>query len=69
MESVQLSTSDEYYLKQRNKIETLFSLLIGKYHWVTSKARNREGYLAGIYTSLCAYQVCHQNKPTIQVRK
>lgn len=30
MESVQLSTSDEYYLKQRNKIETLFSLLKGK---------------------------------------
>ncbi|WP_166172222.1 IS982 family transposase [Acinetobacter sp. SA01] len=67
MKSVQLSTSDEYHLKQRNKIETLFSLLKGKYHLVTSKARSIEGYLAGIYASLCAYQLCHQNKPTIQV--
>lgn len=67
MKSVQLSTADEYHLKQRNKIETLFSLLKGKYHLVTSKARSIEGYLAGIYASLCAYQLCHQNKPTIRV--
>ncbi|QSQ94317.1 IS982 family transposase [Acinetobacter indicus] len=67
MKSVQFSTADEYHLKQRNKIETLFSLLKGKYHLVTSKARNIEGYLAGIYASLCAYQLCHQNKPTIRV--
>lgn len=67
MKSVQLSTVDEYHLKQRNKIETLFSLLKGKYHLVTSKARSIEGYLAGIYASLCAYQLCHQNKPTIRV--
>ena len=67
MKSVQLSTVDEYHLKQRNKIETLFSLLKGKYHLVTSKARSIEEYLAGIYASLCAYQLCHQNKPTIRV--
>ena len=28
MQSVQLCASDEYHLKQHNKIETLFSLLI-----------------------------------------
>lgn len=67
MKSVQLSTSDEYHLKQRNKIETLFSLLKGQYNLVTSKARSIEGYLAGIYASLCSYQLCHQNKPTIRV--
>ena len=67
MKSVQLSTADEYHLKQRNKIETLFSLLKGKYHLVTSKARSIQGYLAGVYASLCAYQLCHQNKPTIRV--
>ncbi|NNH34087.1 IS982 family transposase, partial [Acinetobacter sp. NIPH 2377] len=25
------------------------------------------GFLSGIYASLCAYQLCHQNKPTIQI--
>jgi len=29
MQSVQLCASDEYHLKQHNKIETLFSLLKG----------------------------------------
>lgn len=67
MKTAQLATSDEYHLKQRNKIETLFSLLKGKYHLISSKARSIEGYLAGIYASLCAYQLCHQNKPTIRV--
>lgn len=67
MKFIQLSTSDEYHLKQRNKIETLFSLLKGRYNLITSKARSIEGYLAGIYASLCAYQLCHQNKPTIRV--
>lgn len=67
MQAVQLSKEDEYYLKQRNKIETLFSLLKGKYNLVTSNARSVEGYLAGIYASLCAYQLCHQNKPIIRV--
>ncbi|ENW80014.1 hypothetical protein F908_02211 [Acinetobacter sp. NIPH 284] len=67
MQAVQLSEEDEYHLKQRNKIETLFSLLKGTYHLVTTKARSVAGYLAGIYASLCAYQLCHQNKPTIQV--
>jgi len=51
MKSAQLSTLNEYHLKQRNKIETLFSLLKGKYHLVMSKARSIEGYLAGIYAS------------------
>ncbi len=67
MEPVQLCTSDEYHLKQRNKIETLFSLLKGQYNLVTSKARSLDGFLSGIYASLCAYQLIHQNKPTIQV--
>jgi len=49
MKSIQLSKSDEYHLKQRNKIETLFSLLKGRYNLVTSKARSIEGHLAGIY--------------------
>jgi len=55
MKCVQLSTVNEYHLKQRNKIEILFSLLKRKYHLVTSKARSIEGYLTGIYASLCAY--------------
>ena len=67
MKSVELSVSDEYHLKQRNKIETLFSLLKGQYNLVTSKARSVAGYLAGIYASLCAYQLCHQNKPMIRI--
>lgn len=69
MKSVQLSTLDEYHLKQRNKIETLFSLLKGQYHLVTSKARSIADYFAGIYAFLCAYQLTHRNKLTIQVRK
>ena len=40
MQLVQLSKEDEYHLKQRNKIETLFSLLKGTYNLVTSKARS-----------------------------
>jgi hypothetical protein len=67
MKSVQLQESDEYYLKQRNKIETLFSLLKGQYNLVTSKARSISGFLSGIYASLCAYQLIHRNKPTIQI--
>ena len=67
MESIQLSASDEYHLRQRNKIETLFSLLKGQYHLVTSKARSTYGFLSGIYASLCAYQLTHRNKPTIQI--
>ena len=67
MQAVKLSKADAHNLRQRNKIETLFSLLKGKYNLVTSKARSVEGYLAGIYASLCAYQLCHQNKPTIEI--
>lgn len=64
---VQLCTSDEYHLKQRNKIETLFSLLKGQYNLVTSKARSIHGFLSGIYASLCAYQLTQRNKPKIQI--
>jgi len=39
MQAIQLSVPDEYHLRQRNKIETLFSLLKGQYNLVTSKAR------------------------------
>ena len=67
MRTVQLCAQDEYHLKQRNKIETLFSLLKGQYNLVTSKARSIRGFLSGIYASLCAYQLTHRNKPTIQI--
>src|SRR5690606_9380436 len=43
MQAIQLSKSDKYHLKQRNKIETLFSLLKGQYKLLTSKARNVHG--------------------------
>ena len=67
MQAIKLSASDEYHLRQRNKIETLFSLLKGQYNLVTSKARSVRGFLSGIYASLCAYQLAHQNKPTIHI--
>ncbi|OTG73250.1 IS982 family transposase [Acinetobacter sp. ANC 4169] len=69
MKSVELPESDEYHLKQRNKIETLFSLLKGQYNLVTSKARCMSGFLSGIYASLCAYQLSYRNKPIIQIMK
>jgi len=43
------------------------SLLKGTYNLVMSKAQSIAGYLAGIYASLCAYQICHQNKPMIRI--
>ena len=67
MQTVQLFASDEYHLKQHNKIETLFSLLKGQYNLVTSRARSMAGFLSGVYASLCAYQLTQQNKPTIQI--
>ena len=67
MKSIQLSKADEYHLIQRNKIEALFNLLKGAYNLVTTKARSVAGYLAGIYASLCVYQICHQNKPMIHI--
>lgn len=69
MQAIQLCASDEYHLRQRNKIETLFSLLKGQYNLVTSKARSLHGFLSGIYASLCAYQLTHRNKPTIQIKE
>lgn len=35
MRAISLSRVDEYHLKQRNKIERLFSLLKGQYNLVT----------------------------------
>ena len=67
MQAIQLSVPDEYHLRQRNKIETLFSLLKGQYNLVTSKARSIHGFLSGIYASLCAYQLTHRNKPIIRI--
>lgn len=55
MPVIQFFTSDEYHLRQRNKIEKLFSLLKEKYNLVMSKARSTIGYLRGIYSSLKAY--------------
>lgn len=68
MQAVKLSKADTCNLRQHNKIKTLLSFLKRKYNLVTRKARNIEGYLAGIYTTLCAYQLCHENKPTIRIR-
>jgi len=48
MKLVQLLASDEYPLKQRNKIETLFSILKGQYNLVTSKVRSISDFLSGI---------------------
>lgn len=67
MQSIHLLEEDEYHLRQRNKIETLFSLLKGTYNLVTSKIRSVSGYLAGIYASLCAYQLYHKNRPMIRI--
>ena len=52
MQAARLSEADEYRLKQRNKIEILFSLLKEKYTLATRKARSISGYLAEIYASL-----------------
>ena len=65
MQLINLSKEDEYHLKQRNKIETLFSLLKGTYNLVTSKARSVASYLADIYATLSAYGLRHQNKSMI----
>ncbi|ENX02187.1 hypothetical protein F899_01374 [Acinetobacter sp. CIP 101934] len=62
MQSIQLCESAEYPLQRCNKIETLFSLLKGQYNLVTSRSRSILGFLSGIYASLCAYQLTHQNK-------
>lgn len=69
MKSIQLSASDEYHLKQRNKIETLVRLLKRQHNLVKSKAHSISGFLSGMYASLCAYQICHRNKPTIRIKK
>ena len=63
MRPMELSSEDEAMLRQRNKIETVFSLLKQQYNLVSSRHRSISGYFAGIYASLCAYQICHQNKP------
>lgn len=67
MQAIKLPFIDEYYLRQRNKIETLFSLLKCKYRLVSNLHRCVAGYLAGIHASLIAYQLNQQNKPKIHV--
>lgn len=44
MQSVRLCESDAYHLKQRNKIETLFSILKDQYNLVTSRTRSISGF-------------------------
>jgi hypothetical protein len=34
---------------------------------ILEKLKTRSFRLTGIYATLCAYQLCHKNKPTIQV--
>ena len=63
MRPVELSSDDEAMLRQRNKIETIFSLLKQQYNLVSSRHRSISGYFARIYASLCGYQICYQNKP------
>ena len=67
MQAIKLSQNDEYHLKQRNKIETLLSLLRRFDSLFTNKAHSLMRYLVGIYPSLYAYQIYHQNKKTIQM--
>jgi hypothetical protein len=57
--SLELSLEDEAMLRQRNKIEIIFSLLNRQYNRISSRHRSISGCLAGIYASLCAYQICH----------
>ncbi len=63
MRPLELSFEDELMLRQRNKIETIFSLLKQQYNLISSRHRSISGYFARIYASLCADQICHQNKP------
>ena len=63
MRPLNLSSEGEFKLRQRNKIETIFSLLKQQYNLVSSRHRSIPGYFAGVYASLCAYQICHHNKP------
>ncbi len=63
MRPLELSLEDKLMLRQRNKIETIFSLLKQQYNLISSRHRSISGYFAGIYASLCAYQICHENKP------
>lgn len=71
MRSVKLTASDKYHLKQRNKIETLFNLLKGQYHLVTSKACSITCFLSG-NMHRCVHinwpiEIRIYNKPTIQI--
>src|SRR5690606_41389296 len=62
MQAIQLCASDKYHLRQRNKIEIVFSLLKGQYNLVTSKARSLQGFPRGMYASRCAMKLTHRNK-------
>ena len=59
MRPVELSSEDEFMLRQRNQIETIFSLLKQQYNLISTRHRSILGYFAGIYASLCADQICH----------
>ena len=61
MQVSQLPFPDEYHLRQRKIIETLIGLPKEKYHLVSSKHRSISGFLAGVFSSLCAYQLCHEH--------
>jgi len=63
MRPMELSPENEAMLRKRNKIEMVFSLLKQQYNLVSSRHHSISGYFAGIYASLCAYQLSHQNKP------
>lgn len=67
MQVSQLPFPDEYHLRQRKIIETLIGLPKEKYHLVSSNHRSISGFLAGVFSSLCAYQLCQKNKPKIHV--
>ncbi|WHP06129.1 IS982 family transposase [Acinetobacter corruptisaponis] len=67
MKVMLLPFSDEFHLRQRKRIETLIGLLKEKYHLVTGKHRSIAGFLSGVFSSLCAYQLCQKNKPQIHV--
>lgn len=47
---MELSSEDEFMLRQRNKIETIFSLLKQDYNLVSSRHHSISGYFAGIYS-------------------
>ena len=62
-----LPFSNKYHLRQRKITENLIGLLKEKYHLVSGKHRTISSFLAGVFSSLYAYQLCQKNKPKIHV--